>query len=152
MSSQSAFGISNPANDSATVGFQLFGLDGTPAGPQASLIVPAHNHTTMFLNQLPGFENLQGSFQGFLQITGQSIAVVGLKVRYNERGDLVVVTTPPAGSESLAPYAKSLFPYFADGGGFTTQFLLFYPTPGQDITGSLSFIDSAGNPLPLPTR
>jgi hypothetical protein len=151
-SSQSAFGISNPADDSATVGFQLFGLDGTPAGPQASLIVPAHNHTTMFLNQLPGFENLQSSFQGFLQITGQSIAVVGLKVRYNERGDLVVVTTPPAGSESLAPYAKSLFPYFADGGGFTTQFLLFSPTPGQDITGSLSFIDSAGNPLPVPTR
>lgn len=151
-SSQSAFAISNPADDSATVGFQLLGLDGTPAGPQTSLMVPAHNHTAMFLNQLTGFENLQSHFQGFLQITGQSIAVVGLKIRYNERGDLVVVTTPPAGSESLAPYAKSLFPYFADGGGFTTQFLLFSPTPGQDITGSLSFIDSAGNPLPLPLR
>ena len=151
-SSQSAFAISNPSDDSATVGFQLFRFDGTPAGPQASLIVPAHNHTAMFLNQLAGFENLQSPFQGFLQISGQLISVVSLKLRYNERGDLVVVTTPPGTSESLPQYNKPLFPYFADGGGFTTQFVLFSPTPGQDFSGSLSFVDSAGNPIPLPTR
>ena len=107
----------------------------------------------MFLNQLQGFENLQSPFQGFLQISGPAIAVVSLKLRYNERGDLVVVTTPPAAPESTAAvYTKSLFPYFADGGGFTTQFLLFSQAPGLNYSGSLTFVDSAGNPLPLPVR
>jgi hypothetical protein len=151
-SSESAFAISNPGEDSATVSFRLFGFDGTPAAPEASVIVPAHNHIAMFLNQLPGFENLQSPFQGFVQISGQSISVASLKLRYNERGELVVVTTPPAAPESSAVYTKSLFPYFADGAGFTTQFLLFSQAPGQEYIGSLSFVDSAGNPLPLPVR
>src|SRR5262249_45111716 len=131
---------------------QLFGLDGTPAGPEASLIVPAHNQVAMFLNQLPGFESVQSPLQGFLQVSGPSIAVVGLKLRYNERGDLVVVTIPSAGPESSAQSTKSLIPYFADGGGFTTQFLLFSQVPGQDFSGTLTFVDSAGNPLPLTVR
>src|SRR5262249_60410821 len=120
--------------------------------PQLWLIGAGHNQTDIFLNQLPGLENLQTPFQGLLQISGPSISVASLKLRYSERGDLVVVTTPPVAAESAAQFTKSLFPYFADGGGFPTQFVLFSKIPGQDYTGILRFVDSAAIRLPLPVH
>jgi hypothetical protein len=37
-----------------------------------------------------------------------------------------------------------LFPHLADGGGYTTQFILFSGTAGQSSSGTLGFIDQSG--------
>jgi hypothetical protein len=62
--------------------------------------------------------------------------VVGLRGRYNERSDFLISTTSPSSEAAPAP-AQSVFPFFADGGGYTTQFVL------------LLFLNATGAPLPV---
>ena len=111
----------------------------------------------MYLNEIPGFENLK-SFQGVLTVSGSqsAVSVVGLRSRYNERGDYLV-TTIPVRSTSDYSYGNSaalLFPHFADGGGYTTQFILFDASTGtgQTAVGNLLFFTQAGQPLNLTLR
>jgi hypothetical protein len=102
-----------------------------------------------FLAQI--FPNLPQSFQGgVLRISSpSSISVVGLRGRYNERSDFLITTTPPTTESAPASSAEFLFPHFVNGGGYTTQFILFSGTAGQTSSGTLRFFDPKGNPLPL---
>jgi hypothetical protein len=75
--------------------------------------------------------------------------VVGLRGRYNERGDFLITTTPPA-TESTSPSTSvSLFPHIVDGGGYTTQFILFDGAATGSMSGDVRFIGQDGNPLGL---
>ena len=80
------------------------------------------------------FPALTNPFSGLLRITATApnIAVVGLRLAINQRGDIVTTTTPPV-DENAAPTPSGLFfPHFVDsGGGWTTQFILFSGSPGQ---------------------
>ncbi len=145
---QSGFALSNPSDGNAALNLELFALDGTPTGSRVSLIVPGHGHLAMFLNQLPLPQI--SPFRGFLRITGSPVAVVGLRGRYNERGDFLITTTSPAAESPTPVLAESVFPYFADGGGYTTQFVL--NAAGQAASGSVVFVSPSGEPLPVPTR
>jgi hypothetical protein len=55
----------------------------------------------------------------------------------NERADFLVTTTPPV-NEDFIPVENAVFPQVVDGGGFTTQFILY----GTD--GSLDLRDQNG--------
>ena len=102
-----------------------------------------------FLSQIPGFQYVSLPFQGLLRLTSSTpIAVVGLRGRYNERGDFIITTTPPVSEQGTSP-ADSYFAHFADGGGFNTQFVLFSNAPGISSGGSIRFVSQAGQPLDL---
>ena len=122
-----------------------------------STTVPADGQLAMFLTQIPGLDRLRTTLatrgarvQGILKISvTTAVAVIGLRGRYNERGDFLVTTSPPA-SQS-APAADLFFTHLADGGGYTTQFILFGGS-NQSSTGVLSFFTQAGQPLGLNLR
>jgi hypothetical protein len=66
-------------------------------------------------------------FKGFVRISSvdnSDLAVVGLRGRTNERADFLVTTTPPVNENSTAA-SHTIFPHFADGGGFTTEFVMY---------------------------
>jgi hypothetical protein len=143
---QSAIAISNNSTASATVNFELTGLNGFNTGLTASVVVPPSGHVSKFVNEL--FPGLSMPFQGVLRLlSGSSIVVVSLRIRYNERGDLLMTTTPVANEASPAATGPLIFPQIVDQGGYSTEFVLFSGSFGQSTTGMLNFFGQNGQPL-----
>jgi hypothetical protein len=78
--------------------------------------------------------------------------MVGLRGRYNERGDFLVTTTPPVLENSSPTASELLFPHFAYGGGYTTQFILFSGYAGQTSAGMIRYFSQTGQPLDVTTQ
>ena len=140
---QTAVAIANSSANQVTVNLQLFNLAGTAAAPTASLTVPASGKVAQFVSDF--FTNLPQSFKGLLRVSSTSspLSVVGLRSRYNERGDFLITTTPPS-VENVSSTAQFVFPQLVDGGGYTTQLILFSATPKQ-ATGNLTFASQSGS-------
>ncbi len=148
---QSGIAIANASSDPATVRLELMDLSGASiSGTMISLAGNAQLST--FLTQIKGFEALSLPVQGLLRITSASpIAVTGLRSRTNERGDFLITTTPPI-AESALTAADVYFPHFADGGGYTTQFIIFSSSSGGTFSGSVRFLSQSGEALNLKLR
>jgi hypothetical protein len=147
---QTGIAVANRSSTLATVTLELFKLDGSSAGQTGTMVVPGGGHAAMFLNQISGFVSLQTPFQGVLRVSSAaSISVAGLRSRYNERGDFLITTTPSVNEASLSSTAPLYFSHLADGGGYTTQFILFSGQAGQSSSGSLQLFTQSGNPLNL---
>jgi hypothetical protein len=128
-------------------------LDGTSTGLTGSAPVPANGQTALFLSQVPGLTAIPASFQGVLRISGAAgISVVGLRGRYNERGDFLITTTPPVAEDEAPTTAEMFFPHIVEGAGYTTQFILFSGRPGQSSAGTLRYLSQSGQPLLLDIR
>jgi hypothetical protein len=74
--------------------------------------------------------------------------VLGLRSRRNERGDFLVTTTPPV-AENSPTTPELFFPHFADGGGYSTQFILFSAGSRASLNGTIRFLTQTGQALDL---
>lgn len=149
---QTGFAIANSASSTVTVNFELTTLDGASTGLTGSASVPGNGQVAMFLNQVEGLRNLQTPFRGLLRISGSGISVVGLRGRYNQRGDFLITTTSPVDEAAAASRAEFGFAHLVDGSGYTTQFILFSGAAGLPSSGTVRFFTQAGQPLPLTLR
>jgi hypothetical protein len=145
---QGGVAVANASSSSSMVTFSLTGLDGASQG-STSFTIAANGQVALFLDQL--FPALPATFQGVLQVTssGGLLSAAGLRLRYNERGDFLLTSAPPANASSVPSAATALFPYFANGGGLTSEFNLFSGISGQAITGHLRFYKQDGTPVSL---
>jgi hypothetical protein len=109
-----------------------------------TLPVPALGIRARFLQEI--FPNLTLPFQGVMRISSPSsaISVVGLRIRYNERNDLLLTTTPPTDENSSPSGLEFDFPQIVNGAGWTTQFNLFSGTASQVTAGTLQFVNTDG--------
>jgi len=149
---QTGIAIANASATPAEVGLELTRPDGTSTGMTSTITIPGNGQIATFLKQIPGFENLQNPFQGILRVSAPSffssgISVIGLRGRYNERKDFLITTTPPGCEASTPSNSEMLFPHLADGGGYTTQFILFSGSSGQSSSGMLRLFSQSGQPL-----
>jgi hypothetical protein len=89
--------------------------------------------------------------EGILRITTtvSNISVVGLRLRINERNHSLMTTTPPTLEGSVPTTGEQLFPHLVNGGGWTTQFILFSGTTAQSSGGALSFVNPDGTTMQL---
>ena len=145
---QTGVAIANPSAVAVTATVNLSDLTGTFLGT-STLTIPANGQTAKFLNQLPGFESL-ADIEGVLQITTDAttgLSVVGLRARTNERDDFLITTTPPVDESTTISSAELFFPHIVNGGGYTTQFVLFGNTPTESSDGTLRLFTQAGGPL-----
>jgi hypothetical protein len=151
---QTGIAIANLAETATVVTLELTNLAGASVGTTNTVLLPAKGQTAMFLNQLPGFSSLALPFQGVLRIGASSglISVIGLRGHYNERRDFLIATTPAANESVPGPSADAYFPYLAEGGGYTTQFILSSPPGTLPSSGWLRFYAQAGVPLNLSLR
>jgi len=140
--------LANPGAETATFDLELWtDRNGTRS---TSLQLPANGHVALFLNEIPAFADLPKPFRGVLRVSTTQrpgVAAVALRCRYNERGDFLISSTP-AVSESRSA-AERIFPHLVDGGGYSTQFVLF-DSSGNSNTGVLEFYSRTGQPLELP--
>jgi len=150
---QTGIALANSTANPATVDFELTKLDGSSLGLTGALAIPANGQNAFFLSQVPGLTSLPASFQGILRISSATpVSVVGLRGRYNERGDFLITTTPPVAEDDPAPTTELVFPHIVEGAGYTTQFILFSGRPGQAASGTLLFLNQSGQPMTLDIR
>jgi hypothetical protein len=148
-STRTGLAIANPSSQDTTVVVGVAGFNGT-VGLTGTVKVPANGETSLLLNQISEIQTLLTPYHGILQITSVvPVTIVGIRARYNERQDLLITTTPPA-NDAIQPLAPGMFfPHFADGGGYTTQFILYDSTAGPMSTGSVNFISQSGQAMSL---
>ena len=152
---QTGVAIANLSETPAALTLGLTTLTGAPIGVPSTAVVPGKGQLALFLNQLPGFSTLPSTLQGVLRISTSSsdaISVIGLRGRYNERRDFLLATTPAVNESIVTATEERLFPYFADGAGYTTQFILLSPPGGSSSSGWLRFYSQTGVPLNLTLR
>jgi sugar lactone lactonase YvrE len=134
---QTGIAIHNPS-DAATV---------VTLGSE-TLVVPARGQVAKFLHEIPGF-SIVPPFQGAIRISSLSpVSIVGLRGRYNERGDFLVTTLPALGN-ATGSTGEVVFPHFAEGGGYTTQFVLIGSPSSQSASGVVTLFSQNGDPLTL---
>ena len=146
---QTGVAVVNPSSTSVPVMFDLQTLDGESTGLTGAVTVPGNGQIAQFLNQIQGLESVTTPFEGILRIRTTAptgISVVGLRSRYNERGDFLITTTPPV-DESSSVTGDLYFPHLADGGGYTTEFILFGRSMNQSTSGTLQFLSQSGTAL-----
>ena len=142
---QTGFAIANASANVTTVTLELSKLDGSSTGLTGTVSVPGNGQVATFLNQIQGFASLQTPFQGVLRVSSSaSISVTGLRGRYNERRDFLITTTPATNEAAASSPSVLYFPHIVDGGGYTTQFILFSGLPRQVSSGTMQLFTQAG--------
>jgi len=148
---QSGFAFANPSAQPISLHYDVFYSDGSAAGISGSLDVPANGQRALFLDELPGASSLAAGFKGTLRVatTGGPVSAIGLRVRTNERAEVLLSTTMLDGTSAVSP--DLYIPHFVYGAGFTTEFILMSSdgTLTTPIAGSMSFYSSSGQTLPL---
>ncbi len=148
---QTGVAITNPSPNPVNVNFELTTLSATAAGSMGSTTVPGRGQVAMFINQIPGIGDVPSALQGVLRISTASpagVAVVGLRGRYNERGDFLITTTPPARESGPAVTGEVGFAHLAEAGGWSTQFVMFGGQSGTNA-GNLRLVSQSGQTLAL---
>jgi hypothetical protein len=139
---RSGIAIANPSATPVDVNLDINGID-------ATVSLAPNGQRAFFLDELPEFASLGSSFQSVLRVTsGVPIAMVGLRGRINERGEFLITTTNPFDQASASAASELFFPHFAEGGGYSMQFVLF----GPNTSGTLYLFDQSGNPAALVFR
>jgi len=141
---RSGVAIANMASTPATVKLELTALSGTGQVYTQSIQVPANGHISKFTEELIPGSSLPA--RGILRVSSESgqLAVTGLRMRTNERGELLATTMPAINEQASADIGELVFPHVVDRGGYTTQFILFNSTPSQSTVGTVEFYDENG--------
>ena len=142
---RSGLAITNTASTSNTVTLEVTRLDGSLAVAPSSLSLPPSGQMARFLDQV---FSLPDNFSGVLRVTSTTeVAMVALRLRVNERGELKMTTTSPSNEMDPSTSQDRFFAHLADSVGWSTQFILFSGTAGQNSSGTLSLTDASGEPL-----
>jgi hypothetical protein len=145
---RSSIALANPSDAPSNVVIEMRSLDGTLLRQSPLLQVPPSNQVALFLNQIPGFETLAAPFEGVIRITSQQgITATAFISVENETGNTLFTTTGPLSED--AGLQQLVFPHIAEGGGYTTQFVVIGGMTGQGNAGVLRFFTEQGTPLNL---
>jgi hypothetical protein len=143
------FAIANPNDTAATISFHYTNASGANSAA-GSVIIPAHGQISRFLDEAP-FNVARPALGTFTFDSNVPVAAIALRGLVNERAEFLVTTLPIANPDQQGT-ATVVFPHIADGGGWTTQFVLVNPSD-QAITGTLNFFEqgngSSANALSL---
>jgi len=145
---QSGLAISNADVGNANVNVEALRLDGTSTGLATTLSIPAGGKVAKFANEI--FPTLPATFKGLMRLTSATpISVAGIRGRVNERNEFLVTTVPAIDELAQGSSGEVVFPQIVDGGGYTTQFVLFNAVSGQSSSGNVLFRTTGGLPLDL---
>jgi hypothetical protein len=143
--------LANPNNLSAAVSLSFTDASGTDFG-QSSLTIPANSQVAAFLSELPFFDTRSGTrpitdARSFTFTSNVPLAAAAVRVRTNERGDILMTGLPVADLAGSSTLTVTV-PHMADGGGWGTEILL---VNNSDVTetGSLQFLSPSGQSLPI---
>jgi spore coat protein CotH len=139
-------GIAVAGIDATAVNLSVraYGLNGSTAVSQPETIsLSGNGHYSAFAGQM--VSGIKDGFAGVLDLES-STPFVALTIRslYNSRNDYLITAFPVADLTKPAP-SPIVFPQIADGGGYTTQFILL--SAGEGARANVSLSNEAGNSL-----
>jgi subtilisin family serine protease len=139
--------LANPVSSEIEVSVRACRTDGSPAADTAPapLNLTGNGHLARYVGQL--VSGLPAGFTGVLDIYAPSpFVALTLRSLRNARGEALLTTFPIADLLQSAP-EPIVFPHIADGGGYTTQFILL--SAGTASGATIHFYDEGGVPLPI---
>jgi hypothetical protein len=140
---ESGVSIVNGGAVTSNITFEVTSLNGQSLG-KTTVAFPV-GQRSFFLRDLAGFQSLPAQFQGVLRISAAAdIAVAALRGRTNERGDFLVTTTPAITETTRPAPGELIIPELVDGGGYTTQIILYGAYPGENSAGLMQFFTQNG--------
>jgi len=149
------FGVRNSSHRSVvavagTGDFRMtpYRADGSAAAATRTISLSANGRLAAFLDEL--IPDLPADFKGTVLIEASSaISMITLRTTINSSGAFLMAAMPMVNLDQPLPAGTSYFPQLADGGGFTTEFLLLSPVAA---TPTLRFFNPQGEPLSVPVR
>jgi hypothetical protein len=145
---QTGVAVTNLAAQEITVDFDITNLNGIGIGVSGSETIPGMGQIALFLDQVSGIGTLPDPLAGVLRFSTASpagVSIVGLRGRFNERSEFLITTTSPFNEDDPLINAEASVPHAVDGGGYTTQIILFSGFQGQWSKGDLQFFSQKGN-------
>ncbi|HYR41843.1 MAG TPA: hypothetical protein VER98_02385, partial [Terriglobia bacterium] len=142
---QTGLAVANTTGRPVTAGLTLT-LNTSSRQSTGSLTIPPNGQVAIFLDQISGLDAAQPPYQGVLRLQSPvPVSVIGLRARYNERGDFLISTSQPV--DELTPPSNTplFFPQFGDSKGYTTQFILFSGDAVESKSGFLTFFTTSGS-------
>jgi sugar lactone lactonase YvrE len=140
--------VANTTSAAAIVQFELFDLNGQFTD-SASVTIEANAQLPLFVDEIPGLDAIPVPFRGVLRISSSaSISAVGLRGRYNERGDFLVAATPAIAEDGQTAPGEFIFPHIVSGDGYTTEFLLL--SGSGAASGAVQFFSPSGARVSIP--
>ncbi len=144
------FAAVNPNSTAASLNLRLRNGNGVTLA-QGVVTLTQGEHIAKFLDQLaPEFVLPSGFITnglGSLEITSDKpVSILALRLTINQRGDLLLTSTPIADLSKPAPTGILSFPQIADGGGYRTTLILMN-TSGSVETGVVRFYGNNGSAL-----
>ena len=139
----------NVGSQSAALRITAANLQGAVRGTaRAMTLGPAHQ-MSLFASQL--VPDLPEGFRGSILLESD-VPVATMAMRSTSSGGRFLLATLPVVDLSQPAAVKTcFFPHLADGGGYTSEFILLNPRP-ESAWGRLRFFTTAGVPLPLVAR
>jgi hypothetical protein len=136
--------IANVSGSGSSITINAFQNDGvTAAGTSlGAILMPTNGYKAAFADQFS--TGLPEGFTGVLDISStKPFAALTLRSLVNERNDFLMTTFPIADENQPAP-SPIVFPQIADGGGYSTEFILLSPSGAASTT--LYLYDESGTP------
>ena len=145
--------VTNPSSSPATVTFDLTGFDGSSLA-STSVLIPGNGELAEFISDIFSAQTIAKPLYGVLRITttASAVSAVGLRGRYNDRGDFLITTIPTVSEAVPAAPDELFFPEIVNGGGFATQFVLFSGAAGQQSAGTVKFVNQDSTPMNVQWR
>ncbi len=138
--------ITNAADAVNTVTLEVTGLEGTLAAPPDTLTLPPSGQVSRFIDEF--FDSLPADFSGVLRVTSTAeVAVVGLRLRYNDRGEIKMTTTPPSIETGASTMADRYFAHIVDSRGVVHAVHPVQRDRRPDIVGNIEFYRYRGGTL-----
>ncbi len=147
-------GMVNDGSASANVTYTLRDINGVSLSSGHGTIA-GWTHFAKFIDQIkdiaPDF-NLPSGFassSGFASLeiaSDQPLSIIALRMITNQRNEILFTTTPTADLTQPLTTDPLYFAHLADGGGYTTTFVLLNTSTGIE-TGTFQVLDDNGIPL-----
>jgi hypothetical protein len=132
----------------STVDFQLMSLEGAVLA--SSSVEFSAGQKSLFLNELPGFHTLPSNYRGVLRISAPvPLTVAALRTRINERNEFLVSSSPALAEGTGSGSEELILPQLVDGGGYTTEVIVYDASGTAPSLGVMKLFTSAGEPFAL---
>ena len=140
----------NRGTETAQITFTLRDASGTTIAT-GTISLAQDAHFAKFLHQFaPDFvlpANFEQTGLASLEITSdQPLSILALRLTTNQRGDLLLTSTPIADLTQPATTESLFYPQVTDGGGYVMT-LIFLNTSNALETGMIEFFDGMGAPM-----
>jgi beta-propeller repeat-containing protein len=115
----------------------------------ATIVLPANGQRALFLREIPNWNQVRPGVLRIYTEAATGITVIGLRGRYNERGDFLMATLPALDETLPPPTGPIIFPHIVTGGGYTTQLAIFSANPTQMSFGQVLGFNQTGAPMQM---